>query len=68
MKVAIQELRSAFRSFDKWKTYGFARDLKKAGKVRQLDIYDAAALVGILPSVARMRLADLEKQKGGSDE
>lgn len=65
MTKAIQELRSAFRSFDKWKTYGFARDLMKAGKVSRLDIYDAAALVGILPSVARMRLADLEKQEGG---
>lgn len=55
---ALEELTTAFKSFDKWKTYSTAFTLLDSKLVRLLDILDAASKAGIQPSVIMMRRRD----------
>lgn len=71
---ALEELTTAFKNFDKWKTYSTAFTLLDSKLVRLLDILDAASKAGIQPSVIMMRRRDwlttkawaLELQQGAA--
>lgn len=45
------------RTYDKWDVYPKAFDLLDDGKVRLIDIMDAAHKIGIAPGVVQMRRA-----------
>ena len=63
---ALNDLFFAFQDFDKWETYGIAFKLMDKGKVRLIDIKDAAYQIGICPDVIEMRRNFYVKNKGSA--
>jgi hypothetical protein len=61
-KLHLEELADAFENWDKWRTYGVAFRLLDEGKIRLIDIMDAACDVGIKPSIIKMRLNDWRRK------